>query len=144
MVAEPNDFPSSRAAYDGGVTSVLDDFSRDAIVLGPLEEDAHVENPGPGPARSRLVRPGEPLALESVFVGFGRGDGDEAWQFHRYLVDHRLAPYPRAITLNTNGVDDNRISTGAKDDMDLGEVQRVAAIARRLGVETFVLDDGWQ
>ena len=144
MVSERNDLPSSRASYDGHAARVEDDFSRDAIVLGPLEESAHVENPGPGPARVRTLRPDEPLALEPVFTGFGHGDGDEAWQFHRYLVDHRMAPYPHAVTFNSNGTDDNRISTGAKDDMDYAEVQRVAPIMRRLGVETFVLDDGWQ
>lgn len=144
MVMERNDFPSSRASYDGSTARIGDDFSRDAIVLGPLEENAHVENPGPGPARARTVRPGEPLPLEPVFTGFGAGDGDEPWQFHQYLVDHRLSPYPHAVTFNSNGVDDNRISTGAKDDMDYAEVQRVAPIARRLGVETFILDDGWQ
>jgi hypothetical protein len=144
MVLERNDFPSSRAGYDGRTASVGDDFSRDVIVFGPLEENAHVENPGPGPARARTVRPGEPLALEPVFTGFGSGDGDEPWQFHKYLVDHRLTPYQHAVTFNSNGVDDNRISTGAKDDMDYAEVQRVAPIAKRLGVETFILDDGWQ
>ena len=144
MVMERNDFPSARAGYDGAGAWIGDDFSRDAIVLGPFEEDIHVENPGPGPARARTVRPGERLALEPVFTGFGNGDGDEAWQFHKYLVDHRLSPYPHAVTFNSNGVDDNRISTGAKDDMDFAEVQRVGAIAKRLGVETFILDDGWQ
>jgi alpha-galactosidase len=55
-----------------------------------------------------------------------------------------MAPYRREITFNSNGVDANRISTGAKDDMDFAETQRQAAIAAEIGIETFILDDGWQ
>ena len=55
-----------------------------------------------------------------------------------------MLPYEHAVTFNSNGVDSNRISTGAKDDMDFATVQEIAPIARRMGVETFILDDGWQ
>jgi hypothetical protein len=144
MVTERNDLPSSRVAYDGHAGSAAVDFSRDILSLGPFEEDAHIENPGDGSGRVRTVRPGEPLALPAVFTGFGRGAGDESWQFHRYLVEHRLSPYEHDVTFNSNGVDQNRISTGAKDDMDFATVQEIAPIARRMGVDTFILDDGWQ
>jgi hypothetical protein len=144
MVMERNDLPSSRAQYDGRAGGAVVDFSRDILSLGPFEEDIHLENPGPGPGRFRVVRPGEPLALPAVFTGFGRNKEDEPWQFHRYLVDHRLLPYEHSVTFNSNGVDSNRISTGAKDDMDFATVQEIAPIARRMGVETFILDDGWQ
>jgi Melibiase len=143
-VMESNDLPSSRAEFDGHTGGPVVDFSRDILSLGPFEEDIHLENPGPGPGRVRVVRPGEPLALPAVFTGFGRQPGDEPWQFHRYLVDHRLIPYEHAVTFNSNGVDSNQISTGAKDDMDYATVKQIAPIARRLGVETFILDDGWQ
>jgi hypothetical protein len=127
------------------VASLRVDYTRDIISLGPFEEEAHAENPADAQAgRQRLVRPGAPLALEAAFTGFGHGDGDEAWQFHKYLAGHRLHPYAHAVTFNSNGTDDDRISTGAKDDMDLATVEQVAPIARRLGVETFILDDGWQ
>jgi alpha-galactosidase len=79
-----------------------------------------------------------------VFTGLSDHEGDEPWQFHRYLTEHRLAPFPHAVVFNSDGTDSNRISTGAKDDMDFATVRQVAPIARRLGVETFVLDDGWQ
>jgi hypothetical protein len=144
MVMERNDFPSSRVAYDGKVASAVVDWSRDVLSFGPLEESIHVENPADGPARSRIVRPGEQFALPAVFTGLGQDSDDEAWQFHRYLTEHRLAPYDHAITFNSNGIDGDRISTGAKDDMDIATVRDVASIARRLGVETFILDDGWQ
>ena len=48
------------------------------------------------------------------------------------------------MIFNSDGVDANRISTGAKDDMDLDTVKAIAPLARRLGADTFVLDDGWQ
>src|SRR4051794_28279717 len=146
MVMERNDLPSSRVEYDGGVASLRIDYARDVISLGPVEEQGHVENPDPAPTpgRVRTLAPGEDLALSPSFVGFGDHAGDEAWQFHRYLVDHRLAPYPHEVVFNSDGTDDNRISTGAKDDMDYATVQQVAPLARRLGADVFVLDDGWQ
>ena len=145
MVTERVDFPSSLATYDGARASVGVDYARDVIILGPLEEQGHVENPLPGsPGRQRTIRPGVPFSLEPVFTGFADHAGDEAWQHHRYLVEHRLTPYEKGITFNSNGTDSNRISTGAKDDMNMGTVEEVAPIARRLGVETFILDDGWQ
>ena len=53
--------------------------------------------------------------------------GDAEWQHHRYLVGHRLAPYPKAITFNSNGTDDNVRSTGAKDDLDIDRMRQAAA-----------------
>jgi hypothetical protein len=142
MVMERPDFPSSRAGYDGEAARLEVDYSRDGIFLGPFEENAHVENPTDAPGRQRTLRPGEPFALEPAFTGFGLNADDEAWQHHRYL-GHRMR-YRRELVFNSNGTDSNRISTGAKDDMDYATVQEVAPLARRLGIETFVLDDGWQ
>ncbi len=144
MVMERNDLPSSRVAFDGLAGSAVVDFTRDVLSLGPFEEQGHVENPGDGPARVRVVRPGEPFALPAVFTGFGQYEGDEPWQFHKYLVKHLVLPYEHAVAFNSNGVDGNVISTGAKDDMDYATVQQIAPIARRMGIDTFILDDGWQ
>ena len=146
MVMERNDLPSSRASYDGATAQLRIDYARDVLSLGPVEEQGHVENPAPAPApgRVRILQPGEDLALSPAFVGFGDHPGDEAWQFHRYLVDHRLQPYAHDVVFNSDGTDANRISTGAKDDMDYATVQQVAPLARRAGADVFVLDDGWQ
>ena len=150
MAMERNDLPSSRASYDGETARVRTDFGRDVASLGPFEEQAHVENPlpellpGGTTGRFRVVRPGEPFALEPVFLGFGSHAGDEPWQFHSYLTRHRLAPYDREVTFNSNGTDADRISTGAKDDVNLATVKELAPVARRMGIETFILDDGWQ
>jgi hypothetical protein len=142
MVMERAHLPSSRVRYDGEAAAALVDLSRDVIGLGPIEEDAHVQNPGPGPARHRVVQPG--LALEAVFTGVAVDGDDEPWQHWAYLSRHRMPPWPRAVTFNTNNVDGNRISTGAKDDVDFATFRAQLDVARRLGVETFVFDDGWQ
>ena len=144
MVAERPDLPSTRTEYGAGVARLAVRYPRDGVLIGPFEENAHVEGPSPLAGRPRALVPGTPLALEPAFTGFGHGDGDEEWQHHRYLVERRMPPYPHAVTFNSNGTDDNRISTGAKDDMDIATVREVAPVARRLGVETFILDDGWQ
>ncbi|MGH9085058.1 MAG: alpha-galactosidase, partial [Acidimicrobiales bacterium] len=142
MVTERADLPSSRVAYDGEVAAAEVDLSRDIVLLGPIEESAHVQNPGPGPARHRAVQP--PLALEPVFTGVAVDGDDEPWQHWVALSRHRMPPWPKAVTFNTNNVDANRISTGAKDDVDHQEFLDQLDVARRLGVETFVFDDGWQ
>src|SRR4051794_17822550 len=146
LVMERNDLPSSRAEYDGASAQLRIDYARDILSLGPLEEDGHAENPAPPPApgRARVLAPGEALALSAAFTGFGTDGDDAAWQFHRYLAGHRVEPWAHDVIFNSDGTDANRISTGAKDDMDLATVQQVAPLARRLGVDTFVLDDGWQ
>jgi hypothetical protein len=143
VVLERNDYASSQVAYDGTAGRALVDLDADAVYLGPFESDVHLANPG-APARFRTVRPDTALTLERVFTGLAVDADDEPWQHYRYLVGHRAPRFERAVTFNSNGVDTNRISTGAKDDMDLAEVRRQAAVARRLGVETFILDDGWQ
>ncbi|MFL5913708.1 MAG: alpha-galactosidase [Gaiellaceae bacterium] len=139
MVTERNDLPSSRDTYDGNVAAAKVDYTRDVISLGPFEENAHAENPVGTAGRQRLLTPGEDLALDPVFTGFGDHPGDDAWQYHQYLG----TSYPHAVVFNSDGTDSNRISTGSKDDMDYATVQQDAPIARKLGVETFVLDDGW-
>lgn len=144
LVMERNDLPSSRAGYDGQTATLELDYERDVISLGPLEEMAHVENPGGDGGRERPVEAGEEFPLEPAFVALGAYRGDAEWQHYAYLVRHRLTPYPKAVTFNTNGTDDNVRSTGAKDDADIDVVREIAPIARRLGIETFILDDGWQ
>lgn len=146
MVMERNDWPSSRAAYSGGTSRLIVDYSADLIILGPFEEDAHAENPRAGqtPGRHRPLEPLTPFALEGSFTGFGTDPDDEPWQFYKYLTGHRLDPYDSEITFNTNGTDDNIRSDGAKDDAVEEVIAEVAPKARRLGIETFILDDGWQ
>jgi Melibiase len=142
MAMERNDLPSSRAAYDGASAALRDDYTKDVIDLGPLEEMAHFENPSSGGGRARALVPGRAFVLEPTFVGFVVADGDEEWQWHDYMARHR-PPFEHTVAWNSDKVDRNARSTGSKDDTDFEAVQQIAPIAKRLGVETFVLDDGW-
>ncbi len=144
MVMERNDWPSSRAGYNGSVASLEVDYSRELVMFGPFEEDVHAENPTASPGRYRVLKPTIPFPLEAAFTGFGIGPDDEPWQFHKYLSERRLDPYDHAVTFNSNGTDDNVRSTGAKDDMVEEVIEEVAPKAKALGIETFILDDGWQ
>ena len=82
MVMERNDQPSSRARYDGSTARLEIDYERDVILLGPLEENAHIENPYEDGGRRRVILPGEPFALEPAFVALGAHDGDAEWQHY--------------------------------------------------------------
>jgi hypothetical protein len=145
MVMERNDMPSSWVEFDGATARLRLQYARDVISLGPFEEQFHIENPNPQGGRARTLRPGEPFAFEAAFTGVGTSDPDAHWQWSKYLLRHRMDPhYPHAITFNSDKNDRNRRSTGAKDDTDIAAVRELAPIAKRLGVETFILDDGWQ
>jgi hypothetical protein len=144
FVTERNDYLSGVMGFDGHVARARVDLSRDVIYFGPLEEQLHVGNPGSGPGRERVIVPGTPLRLEPVFTGLGRSADDEPWQHYKFLARFRMPKYLRAITFNSNGVDSDRISTGAKDDMDFGEFERQLVVAKQIGIETFIFDDGWQ
>jgi hypothetical protein len=143
QVLERVDLSSSVIAVQGGVLSAGADLTRDLVPTGAIEGDVHVGNPGAPTGRHRVLTPG--TQLERVFTGVAADADDEAWQYIHYLHSTRPAgSWTRGLVFNSDSVDSNRISTGAKDDMDLAEVQRQAAIAKRLGVDYFVLDDGWQ
>ncbi|MFN2543186.1 MAG: CehA/McbA family metallohydrolase [Actinomycetota bacterium] len=144
FVTQRVDYASTRMAYDGTTGRAAVDLSKDVLYTGPFESDVHAGSPAHHEARRRTILPGTTLELERVFTGFGVDPDDEPWQHFRYLSAFRAPPWSHDVVFNSNGVDANRISTGAKDDMDLAEVQRQAAVARQLGIDTFVLDDGWQ
>ena len=144
QVLERVNYASSRMAYDGTRGAARVDLNQDVIYAGPFESDVHLANPARLPLRQRVFTPVAPVTLEPVFTGFGLDPDDEAWQYAKYLQRRDSRWAKGDVVFNSNGVDSDRISTGAKDDMDLAEVKRQAAIAQRLGVDTFVLDDGWQ
>ena len=149
IVMERNDLPSSRASFDG-TGKVGINYAHDIVSAGPFEESIHAENPledtelGEEAPAGRVRAHRDAFTLPRMFVGVGTSPEDENWQFFKYLTKHRMADYDFDITFNSNGTDTNAISTGAKDDMDFATVQQVAPLARRLGIETFILDDGWQ
>ncbi len=150
MVSERRDYASSRMSFTGMVPDGLDersvaraevDFSRDVVYLGPFEEAGHIENPGPGPARHRVVQ--GTLALEPAFTIFPADADDEGWQFHKYISRHRHGDYDKRVMFNSDGVDSNLISTGAKDDMNFERFEKILPAVREVGFDTFIFDDGW-
>ena len=145
LVPQRVNYDSTHVAYDGANARAHVDLADDLVYLGPFEADVHLDNPAPAPLRARTFSATAPVTLETTFLGLATDADDEPWQHHRYLTRARWSDWRVGdVTFNSNGVDEGRISTGAKDDMDLAEVERQAAVARRLGVETFILDDGWQ
>jgi hypothetical protein len=97
LVMERADLPSSRGSYDGDVASVRIDYPKDVLSLGPLEENAHFENPSDAPGgRQRTLQPGRSYALEAAFTGVGLSEEDEAWQHHRSVT--RSPGYRREVT----------------------------------------------
>ena len=145
VVGERVNLPSSRVSYADGRVAAVADLSRDVIITGPIESDVHVENPTPVPVRHRVIT--ERLALEPAFVGLSTSPDDEAWQHAKYLQAAGW-PHRREISFNTNTIDDDSLPSnspgGAKDSVDQKEFFRQLRNAHAVGVETFVLDDGWQ
>ncbi len=147
VVSQRPNLPSSRVSFAGGRVAAETDLTQDIIVTGPIESDVHVENPTPVPVRHRIATALAPLVLEPAFVGLSTHPDDEPWQHEKYLQAGGWS-YPRAITFNTNNIDGDRLPYntpgGAKDSVDKAEYLRQVAVAEQLGIETFILDDGWQ
>jgi hypothetical protein len=152
VVMERNDYASSRGEFHGptGTARSTIDLSRDIVYAGPFEEQIHVESTevasetgrGTTVGRVRAIGPGT-WSMEPVYTVFGR-DSDEAAAQFQALLARQNRDFERRVIFNTNNVDSNRISTGAKDDADFATVVDLAAKARAAGIDTLVLDDGWQ
>ncbi|MFO1037906.1 MAG: alpha-galactosidase [Geminicoccaceae bacterium] len=112
------------------------------ILIEPLDDSGWVIQLGehwlPGEV---ILQPGEaattPTALMRVPSARGPATGHA---FHRYLRDHVLSwpgttITPRPVTLNT--------WEGNYFDLDETRLRAQAEAAAKLGIERFVLDDGW-
>lgn len=82
------------------------------------------------------LTPGETLASPTIYASWGNGLDELAHRFHTLW---RARPHhprrPRPITLNT--------WEAVYFDQDLGRLATLADAASDVGVERFVLDDGW-
>ncbi|MFP5224889.1 MAG: alpha-galactosidase [Actinomycetota bacterium] len=142
LIMQRHDYASSQGRYLSGVAESFVDLTRDIAYTGPIEEQVHVENPTDAPVGRARVIQGE-FAAEPVWRAFGR-DSDEVAETFNRMIAISSGDYQRRVVFNTNNVDSNRISTGAKDDVDFATFVELARAAREAGVDTFVLDDGWQ
>ncbi len=87
------------------------------------------------PGEIRLGR-GETYRTPSVFAAYGRGLDDVAGRFHRHL--RARAAHPRSVRPVVMNVWE-----AVYFDHDLPRILELADAAQRVGVERFVLDDGW-
>ena len=146
MVMERNDQPSSRARYDGqaararGRLRARRDHPRPARGERAHREPVRGRRP---PARRR--RPGEPFALEPAFVALGAHAG------RRRVAALRLPrrPPPDAVPEGDHvQLQRHRRRTRSRParrtTWTSTSIREIAPIARALGIETFILDDGWQ
>jgi alpha-galactosidase len=83
-----------------------------------------------------VVAPGEPYASPWLYATHGAGLDAAAARFHEYLRARPGHPRtPRPVVLNT--------WEAVYFDHDLDRLLRLAELAAGLGVERYVLDDGW-
>jgi hypothetical protein len=144
LVLQRVNYDSSHAAYDGAVGRVHVAMADDLVYLGPFEGDIHVDNPLPGPVRAR-------------FVDRARRFGSSASSPASAATPMTRPGSTTAISANTRGRDGGSATSysirtaSTATDLDrregrhgLAETVRQAELAQRIGIETFVLDDGWQ
>jgi len=87
------------------------------------------------PGEARLAR-GESYSSPWLYGSWGRGVNELSGRFHAYLRARAVHPVsPRPVTLNT--------WEAVYFDHDLGRLSTLASLAAEIGVERFVLDDGW-
>ncbi len=133
-----------RAGRDAaGRTYVGVDPPRDVFDAGPLKSDPpdynRVGNPlHPVPVRERTVPPGTTLELGSAFTGVYAGGAQEAAQAFVADLDHVAPVYPRSI--GANSFHPFNHGPGMSDPNLRAQIDR----AKRLGIETYMLDDQWQ
>ncbi|MBM7026978.1 alpha-galactosidase, partial [Clavibacter zhangzhiyongii] len=87
------------------------------------------------PGEVRLAQ-GEAYASPWVYAAFGHGLDDQAARFHRFLRARESHPRrDRPMTIN--------VWEAVYFDHDLARLTDLADRAAALGVERYVLDDGW-
>lgn len=144
LLMQRRNYLSSRMAWLTNTARAAVDLSYDSAYLGPFEEERPAGAfPPPAPARTRIVPPLGSLALEPVIVAMGTGRDDLMWQSQQLLA-RDIRDYPRTINFNTDRVRGGPFEVGVRDGVDIQRFHRLWPVAKALGVETFVLDDGWQ
>jgi len=120
------------------------DPARDLLDLGPItapgSDDNRVSNPAyPVPVRQRTVLPLGDLDLGTAYTGVYRGGTQEA---AAALAAEMLRSGAQALTrsIDLNTFHPWGHGTGLSD----ANLRPQAALAKQLGIETFMLDDQWQ
>jgi hypothetical protein len=120
------------------------DPARDLLDTGPETvpgtDDNRVTNPlYPVPLRERTVLPLGDLELGTAYTGvYAGGTQEAAAAFGAEAIAHDAPTLPRSIDLNTFH------PWGHGAGLSDANLRPQAALAKQLGVETFMLDDQWQ
>jgi hypothetical protein len=145
FVSERRGGDMHRVGRDGsGRTFAGVDTARDAFDFGPLKSDPpgynRLENPVyPVPVRQRTVAPGQVLGLGRAYVGVYTGGRSGAAA--GFVEDFAAHDAPRfARTVGVNSFHPWNHGPGMSDH----NLRLQVAAAKRLGAETYMLDDQWQ
>jgi hypothetical protein len=120
------------------------DWARDLFDWGPLRSSPPDYNRQSNPlyplaVRARLLRPGATLDLGTSYLGVYAGGGAEAAAtFARDFVVADEPAFARSVDVNTFH------PWGHGAGMSDANLRKQVLVAKRLGVETFMLDDQWQ
>ncbi len=135
----------SRAGRDtDGRSWIGVDWARDLFDFGPLATDPpdynRLENPAyPVPVRARVLPALGTLDLGTSYLGVYAGGADEAAAaFARAFAGAEQPAFDRSVSLNTFH------PWGHGDGLSDANLRAQVDVAKRLGVETFMLDDQWQ
>jgi alpha-galactosidase len=83
-----------------------------------------------------ILEPGQAYTTPWIYGAYGRGLDDVAGRFHRFLRARERHPSTsRPVTLN--------VWEAVYFDHDLDHLTELAELAASIGVERYVLDDGW-
>ncbi|MCU1602058.1 MAG: Alpha-galactosidase [Frankiales bacterium] len=143
LVSERRSGVASRAYRTQSTVGVGVDQRHDAFDFGPLRSSPpdynRLDNPAyPVPVRARTVLPGASLRLGRAFTGVYSGGAQEAGVAFAEDFARATPAYRRTIGLNSF----HPWNHGA--GMSDANLRRQALLAKKLGVETFMLDDQWQ
>lgn len=138
-------------------------LSREIITTGPIEpHQANTgENPGGVGARALPLTPDQPVTLEPVLLATGENRFSTLWSHHQLLTEEGPGTFEPTVTYNTNVWDGSPHPTADTEEelflpyyqtagstpymiMNRSIFAQEVPMADRAGVETFVVDDGWQ
>jgi hypothetical protein len=143
LVSERRSGVASRVYRTQSTLGIGVDQRRDAFDFGPLKTDPpdynRLDNPAfPVPVRARLVLPGAALRLGRAFTGVYSGGAQEAGVAFTRDFLQVMPSYRRSIGVNSFHPWNH--GPGMSD----ANLRAQALLAKRLGAESYLLDDQWQ
>jgi len=145
FVSERRGGAMHRVGRDGsGRTFAEVDSARDVFDFGPLKTDPpaynRLENPVyPVPVRERTVPPGQTLRLGRAYLGvYTGGRAGAAAGFVEDFAAHDAPRFSRTVGVNSFHPWNHGLGMSDRN------LRRQVDAARRIGAESYMLDDPWQ